>query len=88
MTMADDYRGKRMIHETEIGAGAFKARCLKLPDNVALNRESLVITKRGKAVARLVPMPDTPKLFGAMSGSVMKVGDIVSPLKNEWKVTR
>ena len=40
--------------------------------------------KRGKAVARLVPMPDTPNLFGAMSGSVMKAGDIVSPLKNAW----
>ena len=77
-----------MIHEAEIGAGAFKSQCLKLLDNVALTRESLVITKRGKAVARLVPMPDTPSLFGAMSGSVMKAGDIVSPLKNEWDVTR
>ena len=86
--MTDDYRGKRMIHEAEIGAGAFKSQCLKLLDNVALTRKSLVITKRGKAVARLVPMPDTPPLFGAMSGSVMKAGDIVSPLKNEWDVTR
>ena len=77
-----------MIHETEIGAGAFKSQCLKLLDSVALSRESLVITKRGKAVARLVPMPQTSSLFGAMSGSVMKTGDIVSPLKNEWKVTR
>ena len=77
-----------MIREAEIGAGAFKSLCLKLLDNVALNRESLVITKRGKAVARLVPMPQTSSLFGAMSGSVMKTGDIVSPLKNEWKVTR
>ena len=77
-----------MIHETEIGAGAFKSQCLKLLDNVALNRESLVITKRGKAVARLVPMPQTSSLFGAMAGSVMKAGDIVSPLKNEWDVAR
>ena len=77
-----------MIHETEIGAGAFKSQCLKLLDNVALTRKSLVITKRGKAVARLVPMPDTHSLFGAMSGSVMKAGDIVSPLKNEWDAAR
>ena len=77
-----------MIHETEIGAGAFKSQCLKLLDSVALSRESLVITKRGKAVARLVPMPQTPSLFGAMSGSVLKADDIVSPLKNEWDVAR
>ena len=77
-----------MIHETEIGAGAFKSQCLKLLDSVALSRESLVITKRGKAVARLVPMPQTRSLFGAMSGSVMKADDIVSPLKNEWDVAR
>ena len=77
-----------MIHETEIGAGAFKSQCLKLLDNVALTRKSLVITKRGKAVARLVPMSDTPSLFGAMAGSVMKAGDIVSPLKNEWDAAR
>ncbi len=30
-----------MIHETEIGAGAFKSQCLKLLDNVALNNQRL-----------------------------------------------
>ena len=77
-----------MNHDIEIGAGAFKSQCLKLLDSVALTRESLVITKRGKAVARLVPMPQTASLFGAMSGSVMQAHDIVSPLKNEWDVAR
>ena len=77
-----------MISEAQIGAGTFKSQCLKLLDTVALTRESLVITKRGKAVARLVPMPDTSDLFGAMSGSVMQADDIVSPLKNEWYEAR
>ena len=77
-----------MISETQIGAGTFKSQCLKLLDTVALTRESLVITKRGKAVARLVPMPQSPPLFGALSGSVMKADDIVSPLKTEWNATR
>lgn len=79
-----------MIHQypTEIGAGAFKSQCLKLLDAVAFTRAPLVITKRGKAVAKLVPMPDTVELFGAMSGSVIFEGDIISPLENEWEAAR
>lgn len=75
-------------HQTEIGAGAFKSQCLKLLDTVAKTRTPLVITKRGKAVAKLVPMPEAGDLFGAMSGSVLFEGDIISPLNNDWAVAR
>lgn len=71
-----------------IGAGEFKAKCLKLLDEVAAKREPLVITKHGKAVAKLVPMPLEAKLFGALAGSVHHEGDIVSPLDNEWEACR
>lgn len=74
--------------QTVIGAGDFKARCLKLLDDVARTREPLVITKHGKAVARLVPIPPESELFGALAGSVVQEGDIVSPLENEWDVCR
>ena len=79
-----------MIHQipTEIGAGAFKSQCLKLLDAVAFSRTPLVITKRGKAVAKLVPMSDSIDLFGAMSGRVIFEGDIISSLENEWEVAR
>ena len=74
--------------ETTIGAGDFKARCLQLLDDVAEHRESLVITKRGKPVARLVPMsPDTP-LFGALAGSVVDEPDIITPIDTEWEAAR
>jgi prevent-host-death family protein len=74
--------------QTAIGAGDFKARCLKLLDEVAATREPLVITKHGKAVAKLVPVPAEAELFGAMAGSVHREGDIVSPLDNEWEASR
>ncbi|MBK8522875.1 MAG: type II toxin-antitoxin system Phd/YefM family antitoxin [Betaproteobacteria bacterium] len=74
--------------QTAIGAGDFKARCLKLLDEVAATREPLVITKHGKAVAKLVPVPAEAELFGAMAGSVHHEGDIVSPLDNEWEASR
>ena len=71
------------MHAT-IGAGDFKSRCLKLLDEVAATKEPLVITKRGKPVAKLVPIPGEIDLYGALEGSVVFEGDIVSPLENEW----
>lgn len=71
-----------------IGAGDFKAKCLKLLDEVARTREPLVVTKHGKAVAKLVPIPPETGLFGALAGSVRQEGDIVSPLENDWEVSR
>jgi prevent-host-death family protein len=74
--------------QTSIGAGDFKAKCLKLLDEVARTREPLVVTKHGKAVAKLVPIPPETGLFGALAGSVRQEGDIVSPLDNEWEACR
>lgn len=68
-----------------IGAGEFKAKCLQLLDEVAASREPLVITKFGKPVARVMPMPPQVRLRGALKGSVLFEGDIVSPLENEWE---
>lgn len=86
MTIENDYRS--IAVQTTIGAGDFKAKCLKLLDDVADSREPLIITKYGKAVAKLVPMPPETTLFGAMANSVKQEGDIVSPLDNEWEACR
>ncbi|MBI2236777.1 MAG: type II toxin-antitoxin system prevent-host-death family antitoxin [Magnetospirillum sp.] len=70
----------------EIGAGDFKARCLGLLDEVAEHHTELVITKRGRPVARLVPVvePSGPELFGCLKGTISITGDIVSPMEDEW----
>lgn len=70
--------------QTTIGAGDFKAKCLQLLDEVAEGRESLVITKRGKPIAKLVPVEPQQQLFGALRGSVVAEADIVSPVDVEW----
>ncbi|MGH6886040.1 MAG: type II toxin-antitoxin system Phd/YefM family antitoxin [Geminicoccales bacterium] len=71
--------------EVEIPAGEFKARCLKLMDQVRATRRPIVITKRGKPVARLVPMEEElPSIFGRMRGTVTIHGDIVGPTGEEW----
>ena len=68
-----------------IGAGEFKAKCLHLLDVVAQRREELIITKRGRPVAKLVPLRPDGALFGAMAGSVARQSDLVSPIDDPWE---
>ena len=42
----------------EVPAGMFKQGCLALIDDVASSKQEIVITKRGKRLARLVPMEE------------------------------
>ena len=73
---------------TTIAAGEFKTKCLKLLDEVAETRETLVVTKHGKPVAQVIPMPDQGDPFGRMKGSVKILGDIISPLDVEWEAMK
>jgi prevent-host-death family protein len=69
-----------MIMKT-IPAGAFKARCLKLMEEVRSRRTEIVITKRGKPVAKLSPVDDEPgDVLGCMVGTAEIRGDVTSPL--------
>ena len=73
----------------QIPAGKFKATCLAVLDQVQRERSEVVITKRGKPVARLVPVEDTaPEIFGRMKGSGIILGDIVSPIYENWDAKR
>jgi len=67
-------------------ATEFKAKCLKLLDD--LDREGLVITKHGKAVARVLPMhpPDADDLYGCMRDDIEIYGDILST-GVEWEAS-
>jgi prevent-host-death family protein len=76
---------KAKAWRTEIPAGEFKAKCLKLLDDVQQQRRQVIITKRGKPVARLAPLvEDRPKIFGRMKGTVEILGDIVSSTGEIW----
>jgi prevent-host-death family protein len=66
-----------------VAAGRFKAQCLGFLDQVAQTGETLIITKRGKPVARLVPVEQ--KKQPSLRGSVKVCGDIVGPLGEIWE---
>ena len=71
----------------KISAGKFKAQCLKLMDEVKTRHEEVVITKRGKPVARLVPYEETAvPIHGFMKNTVMFIVDVVSPTGEKWDV--
>ncbi len=68
-----------------IKASEFKAKCLKLMDEVAEGGGEIVITKNGRPVSRLVPYREKPKsLFGRNRDHIEILGDIVSPMPAEW----
>lgn len=54
------------MSERAIKASEFKARCLALLDEVASTRSSIVVTKRGVPVARVVPLGEEIPTLGSV----------------------
>lgn len=70
-----------------VPAGKFKATCLALMDDVNKKDFEVVITKRGKPVAKLIPLAATKdSIFGFMAGKGKITGDVVKPALSlkEW----
>ncbi len=65
----------------KMAAGTFKANCLAVMDEVKAKREGVIITKRGKPVAKLVPVQeDRDEISGFLSGKGQIAGDVLSPV--------
>ena len=74
-----------------IAAGEFKAKCLHLLDEVQQRHKEIIVTKRGKAVARLVPYgkPEPDEALARLRGTLIggdRVADFTSPLR--WNAAR
>lgn len=76
-------------HPRTVKASEFKARCLRLMDEVEATGNSIVITKRGRPVSRLVPYRKRPdRIFGIDSRVIEIHGDIVAPLPLAWDAAK
>jgi prevent-host-death family protein len=75
-----------------IAAGKFKANCLAIMDEVQKKRETVLITKRGKPVAKLIPAKSEAKddFFDSWKDKLKITGDIISPAfdLDEWEMER
>ena len=77
--------GQAVTGEWTVSATEFRAKCLGLIDEVAETGREIVITKRGRPVARLAPYRKKPRrLFGMDRGRMKILGDITDPIDVEW----
>jgi prevent-host-death family protein len=71
----------------KMAAGAFKTNCLAVMDEVQAKHETVVITKHGKPVAKLVPVnAEADEIYDFLKGKGAVKGDVVSPAHSleEW----
>ena len=70
-----------------MAAGKFKAQCLAVLSEVELKREPVIVTKYGKAVAKLVPLEaadeENPLEVFRFPGKIEIVGDIMAPIHTD-----
>ena len=70
-----------------ISSRKFKAECLKLMDEVQVRKCSIIITKRNKPIAKLVPIEqDKIQIFGKMKGTAHIIGDLIESTGKAWDV--
>lgn len=67
----------------EVSASQFKARCLALLDEVAESGAELVVTKRGRPVARVVPVDEAASLRGSVE-QLVDDDELIAPLELDW----
>jgi prevent-host-death family protein len=61
-------------------AGSFKVHCLAVMDEVQAKRHTVVITKHGKPVAKLVPADlSSDDIYNFLAGKGSITGDVVAP---------
>ena len=88
MLMVMTKRAKEASLPKQISAAEFKAKCLDIMDLVQERGGEVVVTKRGKAVAKLVPIQERPaSLFGALRGMATLEDDLVSPIDVAWEAS-
>ena len=70
---------------TKIAISQFKAHCLEIIKKLQINGQSVIITKRNKEIAKVLPI-DTKKvpLFGILKSKAEIKADILEPIEEKW----
>ena len=78
------------MKQTVLAVSEFKAKCLRLLDKVEEEGETLIITRRGRPVAKVVPVaPPKRSLRGSWKSTVKIRGDIVYfDASKDWESSR
>lgn len=71
----------------KMAAGSFKIHCLAVMDEVQAKRETVLITKHGKPVAKLVPADkEKDDIYDFLAGKGTITGNVVAPAisREDW----
>lgn len=75
-----------MVMSRSVSASQFKAQCLAMLDEVAATGEEIVVTKRGRAVARVSAATQPQSLRGSVTFNVSDE-ELIEPLDIAWDAT-
>jgi len=71
-----------------LSVSEFKSKCLAVLQDVNKQKKRVVITKRGKPIAEVIPYDLKEKQI-PLKDTVIFMGDIISPVADEdWEVLR
>jgi len=75
----------------QMNAAEFRTKCFKILDQVQTTHREVIITKRGKPVAKIVHIDQLNQkdpLLGALSGAGRTVDDLTQPVvdSHEWEI--
>lgn len=72
------------MKQSTLNATEFKAKCLRFLDEVAEHGNTLVITKRGRPIAKVIPITSPRESwFGRWDGIAKIHGDLVN-FHDDW----
>ena len=72
----------------EISASQFKAKCLALLDDVAEFGGEIVVTKRGRPVAKVVPVEEIEDDLRGSVTYLVSEEELLAPIDVEWEAAR
>ena len=75
----------------EINAAEFRTKCFIILDQVQTTHREVIITKRGKPIAKIVHINQKEQkdpLLGALTGAGRTLGDLTQPVVNphDWEI--
>ena len=71
-----------------ISVSEFKAKCLSVLQDVNTQKKRVIITKRGKPIAEIIPHESEDNEI-PLEDTVVFMGDILSPVAEEdWEVLK
>lgn len=83
----------RLIPMESMPISKFKATCLAVLERIRTTGQPLLVTRRGKPIAQILPPPPERSArsgFGSMKGTIRILSDIVEPVSSEeeWEAAR